>query len=113
DVRNVAIGADQDPKPLRCQNLSGMSTAHMIEEPAVVFQAAVGHSIAWMQVSERTAVGKGTCAVVQRQLIGRVWYRRLLKPSTAAATGRRSASYVSSSESGPPPSTCASFQPRL
>src|SRR6185437_1508313 len=72
DVRNVAIGADQDPKPLRCQNLSGMSTAHMIEEPAVVFQAAVGHSIAWMQVSERTAVGKGTCAVVQRQLIGRV-----------------------------------------
>src|SRR5690348_13916171 len=66
DVCDVAIRTDQDPKPIGSDDLGGMTTAQMLEEPAVVFEPAVGHSITRMQASDRHAGGKGARTVVQR-----------------------------------------------
>ena len=65
DVCSVAVGTDQDPTSVGCDDLGRMATMQMIEEPAAVIEPAVGHSIARMQASDRDAGRKGAGSVVQ------------------------------------------------
>src|SRR5215472_13187985 len=65
DVCNVAVRTDQDPMPIGCDDLGRMTTAEMIEEPAVVCKPSVGHSVTRMQASNQDAGGKGARPVVQ------------------------------------------------
>jgi hypothetical protein len=64
DVRNVAVRANQNPRPGGCHELCRVTAAQMIKEPAAIVEPGIGHSIAGMQASERDARGQGAGSVM-------------------------------------------------
>jgi hypothetical protein len=85
DVRNVAVGTNQNPWPFGRGNLGCAGPPHVFEEPASVGEPDIGHAISGLQASDRITRRQGAGPIVQGELIGHVAALDRLCPMQALA----------------------------
>jgi hypothetical protein len=68
-VRNIAVRANQNPRPVGRDELCRVMTTQMIEEPAAIGEPTIWHVIARVKATERNARGQWAGSVMQGELV--------------------------------------------
>ena len=68
-MRNVAVGANQNPLPPGCDKFGGGTGAQVIEKSAAIAEPRIGHPVSRVQVPKCEARRQRACSVVERKLV--------------------------------------------